>query len=111
MRPSHSLVKYHVRFDHLSIDNSPGSTQSQRARTRPWSTSGITVRISPTRLASPEASMHTFVDPLRRAVTVAPNSLAVVCGDQRLTYAQTFSRCSRLAGALHRLGLVRGDRV
>ena len=43
--------------------------------------------------------MHTFADPLRRAFTVAPNSLAVVCGDTRLTYAQTFSRCSRLAGA------------
>ena len=55
--------------------------------------------------------MHTFADPLRRAVTVAPNSLAVVCGDARLTYAQTFARCSRLAGALHRMGLVRGDRV
>jgi long-chain acyl-CoA synthetase len=55
--------------------------------------------------------MHTFADPLRRAVTVAPNSLAVVCGDTRLTYAQTFARCSRLAGALHRMGLVRGDRV
>jgi len=55
--------------------------------------------------------MHTFADPLRRAFAVAPNELAVVCGDTRLTYAQTFGRCSRLAGALHRLGLSTGDRV
>jgi long-chain acyl-CoA synthetase len=58
-----------------------------------------------------EASLHTLADPLRRAFAVAPNQLAVVCGDQRLTYAQTWARCCRLAGALHRLGLTAGDRV
>ncbi|MBI5088863.1 MAG: AMP-binding protein, partial [Actinobacteria bacterium] len=60
---------------------------------------------------SPEALMHTFADPLRRALTVAPDELAVVSGDDRLTYAQTWARCCRLAGALQLLGLRSGDRV
>jgi long-chain acyl-CoA synthetase len=55
--------------------------------------------------------MHTFVDPLRRAVAVAASEVAVVCGEDRLTYAETWSRCGKLAGALQRLGLERGDRV
>ena len=55
--------------------------------------------------------MHTFVDPLRRAVAVAASDVAVVCGDHRLTYADTWVRCRRLAGMLHELGLERGDRV
>ena len=55
--------------------------------------------------------MHTFADPLRRAVGVDPGALAVVSGDVRLTYAQTWSRCRRLAGALKLMGLQQGDRV
>ncbi|MGE0138937.1 MAG: class I adenylate-forming enzyme family protein [Ilumatobacteraceae bacterium] len=55
--------------------------------------------------------MHTFADPLRRALTVAPDEIAVVSGDHRLTYAQTWDRCCRLAGALFGLGLQPGDRV
>src|SRR5262249_28716795 len=55
--------------------------------------------------------MHTFVDPLRRALAVAGSDVAVVCGPDRLTYAETWARCRRLAGTLHELGLQRGDRV
>jgi long-chain acyl-CoA synthetase len=49
--------------------------------------------------------------PLRRAVQVAPERAAVRFEDVELTYAETWDRCRRLAGALHRLGLQRGDRV
>jgi long-chain acyl-CoA synthetase len=55
--------------------------------------------------------MHTFADPLRRAFLTARNSPAVVCGDERLTYEQTWARCRRLAGGLRSLGLLPGDRV
>src|SRR4051795_2501493 len=49
--------------------------------------------------------------PLRRAVQVAPERAAVRFEDVELTYAQTWDRCRRLAGALLGLGLQRGDRV
>jgi len=55
--------------------------------------------------------MHTFVDPLRRAMRVAPEETAVVCGSHTITYAQFWTRCRKLAGALHELGLAKGDRV
>src|SRR5499427_7784021 len=55
--------------------------------------------------------MHTFVDPLYRAQKLFANHVAVVNGDVRLTYAQTWSRCRRLAGALTQLGVQPGDRV
>src|SRR4029453_5712381 len=44
--------------------------------------------------------MHTFVDPLYRAQKLFANHVAIVNGDIRLTYAETWSRCRRLAGAL-----------
>jgi long-chain acyl-CoA synthetase len=49
--------------------------------------------------------------PLRRAVQVAPGRAAVRFEDAELTYAETWDRCRRLAGALDGLGLARGDRV
>ena len=49
--------------------------------------------------------------PLRRAVQVAPERAAVRFEDVELTYAQTWDRCQRVAGALLALGLERGDRV
>ncbi|MHB8244971.1 MAG: class I adenylate-forming enzyme family protein [Acidimicrobiales bacterium] len=55
--------------------------------------------------------MHTLVDPLERASLVAPDSVAVICGDHRMTYAQISSRCRKLAGHLTKLGLNKGDRV
>jgi long-chain acyl-CoA synthetase len=39
------------------------------------------------------------------------DKVAVVCGDVRLTYADVWSRCRRLAGALAGLGVQPGDRV
>jgi long-chain acyl-CoA synthetase len=55
--------------------------------------------------------MATMISPLRRAVQVAADQSAVTCGGVRLTYAETWERCRRLAGALPALGLEEGDRV
>jgi long-chain acyl-CoA synthetase len=55
--------------------------------------------------------MHTFVDPLRRALQIAPEKTAVISGSSSFTYQQFHERCMRLAGALHTLGVQRGERV
>lgn len=55
--------------------------------------------------------MTTMIDPLRRAATVASAAQAVKCGEFTLTYAETWDRCQRLAGALTAMGMRRGDRV
>ncbi len=55
--------------------------------------------------------MYTFAQPLNRAVATAAGSCAVICGDERRTYAELGSRCRRLAGAMAKLGLAPGDRV
>ena len=55
--------------------------------------------------------MYTFAQPLDRAVATAARSCAVVCGDERRSYAELSSRCRRLAGAMRGLGLAPGDRV
>src|SRR5881392_3666197 len=54
--------------------------------------------------------MTRMVGPLRRACQIAPDAEAVICGDVRLTYAETWERCRRLAGALRGLGVGEGDR-
>ena len=48
---------------------------------------------------------------LRYAEQQFPGKTAVVCGDQRFTYAQFAERASRLAGALREAGVKAGDRV
>ena len=55
--------------------------------------------------------MYTFAQVLKRALSTAPESCAVVCQDDRRSYAELGSRCRRLAGAMRRLGLGPGDRV
>jgi long-chain acyl-CoA synthetase len=55
--------------------------------------------------------MYTFAQPLSRALRTAGESPAVVCQDNRRTYAELGSRCRRLAGAMHKLGLAPHDRV
>jgi long-chain acyl-CoA synthetase len=56
-------------------------------------------------------AMYTFAQPLNRAVATVGESCAVICGDERWTYAELGSRCRRLAGAMAKLGLAPGDRV
>ncbi|MCZ6875077.1 MAG: long-chain fatty acid--CoA ligase [bacterium] len=55
--------------------------------------------------------MHTFIDPLYRAQKMFPHKTASICGDVRLTYAETWRRCRQLAGVLNKLGMQAGDRI
>jgi fatty-acyl-CoA synthase len=48
---------------------------------------------------------------LARAAAVYPEKLAVIDGDARLSYAELYARCRRLADALWRHGIGRGDTV
>src|SRR5246500_4261649 len=48
---------------------------------------------------------------LRYAEQQYPGKTAIVCGDQRFTYAQFAERASRLAGALREANVQPGDRV
>jgi len=48
---------------------------------------------------------------LRRAAAVYPDKLAVIHGNDRFTYRELYTRCRRLAGALRRSGIGRGDTV
>src|SRR5215475_14445542 len=48
---------------------------------------------------------------LRYAEQQFPEKTAVVCGEQRFTYAEFAERAGRLAGALRDAGVAPGDRV
>jgi fatty-acyl-CoA synthase len=48
---------------------------------------------------------------LRRTAKVYPDRLALVHGDLRVSWAQTYARCRRLASALAQRGVGRGDTV
>jgi fatty-acyl-CoA synthase len=48
---------------------------------------------------------------LRRAAAVYPNKLAVIHGAASFTYREVYGRCRRLADALRRSGIGRGDTV
>jgi fatty-acyl-CoA synthase len=48
---------------------------------------------------------------LRYASQQYPAKTAIVCGEQRFTYAQFADRAARLAGALKKMGVQPGDRV
>ncbi|MGB5335117.1 MAG: long-chain-fatty-acid--CoA ligase [Woeseiaceae bacterium] len=55
--------------------------------------------------------MHTFADPLTRAVQVAGDRTAVISEGRRLTHRELQSRCRRLATVLKDLGARPGDRI
>ena len=57
---------------------------------------------------------HVALSPLSflaRAAEVYPQRVAVIHGERRLTWAQTYQRCRRLASALAGLGIGTGDTV
>jgi fatty-acyl-CoA synthase len=56
-------------------------------------------------------SPFTPLDFLARSALIYGELTAVVDGDRRFTYAEFQARVHRLAGALHQLGVVPGDRV
>lgn len=55
--------------------------------------------------------MHTFADPIRTAVRMAANKVAVIDGEASFTFSELHERCTKLASALSDLGLIKGDRV
>ena len=62
----------------------------------------------------PNAANRTPLSPvgfLHRSALVYPNKTAVVHGPTRYSYAQFYARCRRLASALARRGIGRGDTV
>ena len=57
---------------------------------------------------------HSAMTPLsyiQRAAAVYPDQLAVVHGDVRRTWSETYTRCLRLASALAKHGIGKGDTV
>lgn len=68
-------------------------------------------RVEPDPVFEAVGATRTVIAPLERAQRIASNQLAVVCGEQRLSYSELRDRTRRLAGALRRLGLEAGDRV
>jgi long-chain acyl-CoA synthetase len=48
---------------------------------------------------------------LHRAVQRHPHKVATICGERRRTYRELAERVARLAAALQKLGMTRGDRV
>ncbi|MDA0262430.1 MAG: AMP-binding protein, partial [Proteobacteria bacterium] len=60
------------------------------------------------------AANHQPLSPLgfiERTAAVFPNRVAIIHGDRRITYAEMFGRCRRLASALERRGIKPGDTV
>lgn len=55
--------------------------------------------------------MHTLASPLQHAVSMAANKIALIDGEDVLTYTQLYDRCRCLAAALYDLKLEAGDRV
>jgi acyl-CoA synthetase (AMP-forming)/AMP-acid ligase II len=54
---------------------------------------------------------HSFARAWRTVADLAPERVAIVCGDRRLTYGAFYDRASRLAGVLHAAGVAGGDKV
>lgn len=55
--------------------------------------------------------MHTLASPLKHALNLAPDKVAVVHNQDEFTYAQLHERCARLINVLRSLKLQKGDRV
>ena len=51
------------------------------------------------------------IDFLKRAARIYPQKIAVVYSEQRITYADFYRRCRRLASALRQAGISKGDTV
>ncbi len=54
---------------------------------------------------------HSVHEMLEKAVARRPQGLALICGEDRLTYAELDALVARVAGGLKRLGVEKGDRV
>ncbi|MGR3344719.1 MAG: hypothetical protein ACU0DI_16145 [Paracoccaceae bacterium] len=47
--------------------------------------------------------MHTLIDPLKRALQIGPQEVALIDGDLEITYKDLWRRCSLLVGALRNM--------
>jgi fatty-acyl-CoA synthase len=57
------------------------------------------------------ARRQTLADLLRRSARRHPDKLAIACGETRWSYAEFDAICTRVAGALARYGVGKGERV
>ena len=48
---------------------------------------------------------------IKRAADIFPEITAVIHGDKSFSWRETFSRCRKLASALHKIGINKGDTV
>ena len=55
--------------------------------------------------------MHTFIDPLKRALQIVPGKVALINEDVEITYSEMYRRCKLLVGGLKAMGAVPGDRI
>ena len=55
--------------------------------------------------------MHTLIDPLKRALQIEPQKIALIDGDVQISYQDLWRRCGLLVGALRKLGACKGDRI
>jgi len=55
--------------------------------------------------------MPTFIDPLKRALQIGADRTAIIFENERTSYRDLWTRCSKLAGAVSEKGAVPGDRI
>jgi len=55
--------------------------------------------------------MHTFLDPVKRSLQIAPNKVGFIDQRRSFTFSEFHNRMCRLGGILRELGLKPGDRV
>lgn len=55
--------------------------------------------------------MHTMIDPLKRALQIAPQGIALIDGDVQMSYQSLWQRCGQLVAGLRSLGAKDGDRI
>ena len=55
--------------------------------------------------------MHTLIDPLKRALQIGPQEIALINDDIEITYESLWRRCSLLVSGLRSMGAKKGDRI
>ena len=101
----------------LSLRKKPGAQRRLRLRRRPLPAPGARLKLgaSPydTGLERNPANFQplTPLTHLARAAAVYPDTIAVIHGKARLSYAQFYRRCRQLASALARRGIKKNDTV
>src|SRR5580658_7677283 len=104
-----------VEFSALSVGLPSGSTPRARRRKIPVANLGEHGMASPYDIGlDKNAANYVPLSPigfLLRSAEVYPQRTSVIYGARRYTWAQTLERCRRLASALAKAGIGRGDTV